>query len=104
MLLSGDTRLAQVWLQASRSGGVCNGAAAQVARDIAEITGVQQAEEVTGPYMPAKWCPCCRNVVRILSKRHSQQRDNVSAAQGIGVSTLRHEPFGYQRLTTTLAL
>ena len=26
------------------------GKAAQVARDIAEITGVQQAEDVTGPY------------------------------------------------------
>jgi hypothetical protein len=34
----------------------------------------------------------------------SQGETTDDAAQGIGVSTLRHEPFGYQRLTTTLAL
>ena len=30
--------------------------------------------------------------------------DNAGAAHRMGVSTLRHEPFGYPHLTTTLAL
>jgi hypothetical protein len=34
----------------------------------------------------------------------SSRQTTVDARDGIGVSPLRHEPFGYQRLTTTLAL
>jgi hypothetical protein len=83
---------------------VCNGKAAQVASDIAEITGVQQAEGVTGPYMPAKMVPmlsqrCQDSVEEAFSGARQDRR-----CSGICVSTLRHEPFGYQRLATTMVL
>ena len=55
--------------------------------------------------LPASGCAACgRDVVRILSNRPLWSGTRVGAAQGIGVSALRHKPFGYQRLTTTLTL
>lgn len=54
-------------------------------------------------YQPAE-VPCAVATLSGFRRRASQERDKLAASQGIGVSPLRHQPFGYQRLTATLAL